>query len=277
MCKLLSVSKSGFYKRQNNTEHPLHWKAVLAEILKIRDEHEDNDNYGVERMKTALERKGIVASRNTIRKAMRTGNLLHKNHRSPDGLTKADKKAKRPENIIKRDFSAKKPFEKWLTDITEIRCKNGKLYVCPVFDCFSGEIVGLAMDTNMKKELCINAVADAYNRFSPKGMVTIHSDAGSQFTSEAYCTFLGSKGAIQSMSDVGKCYDNARMESFFATLKKEKIYKIKTEKMVIEQVKTVVFRYIMNYYNRVRITTVNENGIAPSICREQYFYETLAA
>ena len=88
-----------------------------------------------------------------------------------------------------------------------------------------------------------------------KSSVIIHSDAGSQYTSEDYKMTLGQYRAIQSMSDVGKCYDNARMESFFATLKKEKLYRIKTKNMTTEQVKTEVFRYVMSYYNRNRITT----------------------
>lgn len=71
-------------------------------------------------------------------------------HRSPDGLTKADKKAMRPQNLLRRDFTARRPDEKWLTDITQIPCKDGKLYIAPVFDCFGGEIVSLAMDINMR-------------------------------------------------------------------------------------------------------------------------------
>ncbi len=70
-------------------------------------------------------------------------------------------------------------------------------------------------------------------------------------------------------SDAGKCYDNARMESFFATLKKEKLYRMNTTKMTVEQVKSVVFRYVMIYYNRKRISTVNPEGLPPSIFREQ--------
>ena len=83
--------------------------------------------------------------------------------------------------------------------------------------------------------------------------------------------------SIQSMSDVGKCYDNARMESFFATLKKEKLYKIKTEKMTVEEVNTVVFQYVMVYYNRKRITTVNPDGLPPSIYRERFEVQSSVA
>ena len=89
----------------------------------------------------------------------------------------------------------------------------------------------------MKKELCIQAIKDAYKSRKPGNGVIIHSDVGSQYTSDQYKKTLGGFHAIQSMSDVGKCYDNSRMESFFATLKKEKLYQINTMKMTREEVK----------------------------------------
>lgn len=129
----------------------------------------------------------------------------------------------------------------------------------------------------MKKELCISALEAAFELRKPKPGVPVHSDAGSQYTSEAYKLALGRHHAVQSMSDVGKCYDNARMESFFATLKKEKLYRINTKKMTAEQVKSVVFRYVMAYYNRKRISTVNPGGLPPSIYREKAAVDAIAA
>lgn len=237
MCRTLSVNEKGYYKWLRNGDKPKKWQDLLVEIHRILDEDPDNDNYGADRMLIALTQKGIQTSLSSVRRALRNGNLMKPSHRSPDGLTKADKKAMRPQNLLKQDFTSKKPNEKWLTDITQIPCKDGKLYIAPIFDCFGGEIISLAMDTNMKKELCIKA--------------------------------LGKHHAVQSMSDVGKCYDNARMESFFATLKKEKLYRMNTTKMTVEQVKSVVFRYVMIYYNRKRISTVNPGGLPPSIFREQ--------
>ena len=121
----------------------------------------------------------------------------------------------------------------------------------------------------MKKELCIKALESAFELRKPKSGVLVHSDAGSQYTSKAYKDVLGKHHAVQSMRDAGKCYDNARMESFFTTLKKEKLYRMNTTKMTVEQVKSVVFRYVMIYYNRKRISTVNPGGLPPSIFREQ--------
>jgi len=265
MCASLSVSESGYYKWKRNRSRPKSWQILLAEIHKILAEHPDNDNYGVERMMIALAHRGIKRSYSTVKRAMKKGNLLHESRRSPDGLTKADKKADRPDNSIKQDFSALGPDKKWLTDITQVQCSDGTLYIAPVLDCYRGEVVSLAMDTNMKKELCIKAIHDAYIRRNPGDGVIIHSDAGSQYTSRKYKKMLGGFHAIQSMSDVAKCYDNARMESWFATLKKEKIYKLDTAHMTIEEVKKAVWRYTFAYYNTVRVTTVTEDGFPPAV------------
>lgn len=121
------------------------------------------------------------------------------------------------------------------------------------------------MDTNMKKELCIKAIDDAAARRKPGAGVIVHSDAGSQFTSRTYKERLGELYAIQSMSNVDKTYDNTRMESWFATLKKEKIYKLDTAHMTAEEVKKEIWRYTFGYYNTLRVTTVTEDGFPPSV------------
>ena len=265
LCSSLSVSESGYYKWKRNRSRPKAWQLLLAEIHKILAEHPDNDNYGVERMMLALTQRGTRRSYSTVKRAMKQGNLLHESHRSPDGLTKADKRADRPDNILQKDFTASEPDTKWLTDITQVQCSDGILYIAPVLDCYRAEVVSLAMDTNMKKELCIKAICDAYTLRNPGDGVIIHSDAGSQYTSSKYKKTLGGFHAVQSMSDVAKCYDNARMESWFATLKKEKVYKLDTAHMTVEEVKKEVWRYTFGYYNTVRVTTVTEGGSPPSV------------
>ena len=277
MCKALNVSETGYYKWKRSRNKPRAWQRLLVEIHEILDEHPENMNYGINRVHIALEQKSIEVSRSTVIRAMRKGNLLHKSRRSPNGLTKADKKAQRPDNVLQRNFTASRPNEKWLTDITEVPCSDGKLYVAPVLDCFGGEIISLAMQDHMKKELCIQAIDDAYKSRTPGNGVLIHSDAGSQYTSDRFKKLLGDYCAVQSMSDVGKCYDNARMESFFATLKKEKLYKMNTRKMTRKEIKIVIWRYVMVYNNRKRISTVNDGGWPPAIYREKAAKQKVAA
>ena len=268
MCAALPVSERGFYKWKVNKGKPKAWQKLLAQMHEILEEDEENKNYGVRRMQIALEQRGIKRSLSTVRRVMARGNLLHEDRRSPDGLTKADKKTLRPQNIIKQDFSAQEPLRKLLTDITQIPCKDGKLYVSPLFDCYNGEIISLAMDTNMKKELCIKTITEAYKNFDIQSGAIIHSGSGSQYTSGEYKKTLGQLHAVQSMSGVGKYWDNARMESWFATLKKEKIYQLDTTKLTVEEVKTIVWRYTFAYYNTKRVTTVNPDGLPPLVYRK---------
>ena len=133
-------------------------------------------------------------------------------------------------------------------------------------DCFNGEIISLVMRSNMRKELCIDTFNAAAKRFPINGAI-LHSDRGSQYTSEAFREKLSNAGVLQSLSGVNHCFDNARMESFFATLKKELLYRIPTYKMKMDEVKAIIFRYVFVYYNRIRIYTSNPDGLPPAAYR----------
>ena len=109
------------------------WQKLLAQMHEILDEDEENKNCGVRRMQIALEQRGIKRSLSTVRRVMARGNLLHEDRRSPDGLTKADKKAMRAQNIIKQDFSAQAPLRKLLTDITRRYCARTENCMCRRF------------------------------------------------------------------------------------------------------------------------------------------------
>ena len=121
----------------------------------------------------------------------------------------------------------------------------------------------------MKKELCVKTVKQMKEQYGNEleGMI-FHSDRGSQYTSEAFRDELKACRIVQSLSGTGHCFDNSRMESFWATLKKEKIYRIAAYKLTREQVKTIIFRYIFVYYNRLRIYTSNPFGLPPVKYRE---------
>lgn len=263
MCRVLHISESGYYRWRKNQNKPSPRQLLSVKIEEIRSEHPDNENYGVNRMQIALERRGIKVSRRTVYRAMAEMGLLHKKH-VPHGITKATTEIQDRENLIKRDFTADTPLKKVLSDITEIQCSDGKLYASVVLDCFNGEILALSMDNNMKKELCIKTVLQLKKQYGDKLHGTVfHSDRGSQYTSDAFRAALSDAGMRQSLSGTGHCFDNARMESFFATLKKEKIYKIAAYKLTKEQVKTIIFRYIFIYYNRIRVYSSNPFGLPP--------------
>ena len=119
----------------------------------------------------------------------------------------------------------------------------------------------------MKKELCIDTVKQLCEKYGRLDGTVIHSDRGCQYTSYAFRRELVTCGLIQSLSGTAHCYDNARMESFFATLKKEKLYQMPTYRMKREEVKTVIFRYIFGYYNTQRINSFNAGGLPPVTLR----------
>lgn len=267
MCRILKVSASGYYRWIRTKDTPSSRELLSVEIKDILDEHPDNSNYGAVRVQIALNQRGVKKSLGTVREVMRENGWLHK-RRYPHGITKATTEIQERENLIKRDFSAEKPMSKLLSDITEIQCSDGKLYTSAVLDCCNGEIVALEMRDNMKKELCIETVRQLNDRYGNLNGVIFHSDRGSQYTSEQFRNTLKEYGMTQSLSGTGHCFDNARMESFFATLKKEKIYQIAAYKMTREEVKHIIFRYIFVYYNRIRICTTNPNGMPPIKYRE---------
>ena len=265
-CKALGVSESGYYRYQRRKGKPRRDALLSAAMAEILAEHPQNDNYGAPRMQTALAQRGIKAGLRRVKRIMREHGWLHERRRRPKGLTKADPAAMAAENLLKQEFHAEKPYVKLLTDITQVQCEDGKLYISPIMDCFNGEILSLEMRDNMKKELCVDTVKAMGKRFPVRGAI-LHSDRGSQYTSEVFRSGLARQGLTQSLSGVSHCYDNARMESFFATLKKELIYKVSAYRLSMAEVKSLVFRYVFVYYNRIRVYTANPGGWPPETRR----------
>jgi len=193
-------------------------------------------------------------------------------------LTKGDPKAQASEDLVKRNFTADAPNKKWLSDITEVEAKDGKLYIAGVLDCCDGAVVGLSMDDNMKAELCMNALDIAINRYvkpmpvkGEKLNLIAHSDRGSQYTSNKYRNLLARHGLTQSMGRTGSCFDNARMESFFATMKKELIYELNYKNMTKSELRAVIFNWIELDYNRERFYSANEDYLPPLQKRKLYY------
>ena len=266
MCVVLNVSETGYYRFKRNLGRPGKDAVLSAVMQDVLDEHPFNDNYGVDRMQIALQHRGYTVGKRRISRIMKENGWLHERKRRPHGLTKATTEIQEKENLIKQDFTSDQPYQKLLTDISQIACRDGKLYISPIMDCFNGEILSLVMRSNMRKELCIDTFNAASKRFPLNGAI-LHSDRGSQYTSDAFRDSLKNAGVLQSLSGVNHCFDNARMESFFATLKKEHLYRIPTYKMKMDEVKAIIFRYVFVYYNRIRIYTSNPDGLPPAAYR----------
>ena len=188
--RILHVSRQAFHQYLKTKDLPWKYQPLADAMLSIRKEDECNDTYGRIRMLQALQLKhpeGIdIPSERTVYRVMEEIGLNHKPKRKPNGITKADKAARKSEDLIKRDFTAEKPFEKCITDMTEIKASDGKLYVSAIFDCYDLAVLGLAMDTNMKATLCKQTVDNAYRTYPPLQGAILHSDRGTQYTSELY-------------------------------------------------------------------------------------------
>jgi len=224
----------------------------------------------------ALRLKGRTESDSTIYRVLRKSGLLQKPH-TPKGLTVADKAAHKNDNLLNRDFTAQAPNEKLVSDITQLPTADGTLYISAVFDCYDNSCLGLSMDDNMKTPLVVQSLASAHNLYGLTGAI-FHTDRGSQYTSDEFRACLKGFGIIQSMnSDGGRCHDNAKCESMWARFKTEAIYgRRHTSKMSMEEVKTIVFRYFLGYWNNRRICHAI-GGVPPALKRKRYFEEVLAA
>ena len=159
-----------------------------------------------------------------------------------------------------------------VTDITEIKAKDGKLYTSVIFDCFDLSVLGISMSTNMKADLCVHTLDYAVTSYPSLRGAIIHSDRGAQYTSEQYRQGLYQYGIRQSMNSAGgRCHDNARCESMWARMKTELFYdRYDSEQMTVEQLKSLVWRYFMSYWNNRRICSAN-GGLPPAVKRQRFY------
>lgn len=213
-----------------------------------------------------------IPSERTVYRVMEEIGLTNKPKRKPNGITKADKEARKSDDLIKRNFTAEKPLEKCVTDMTEIKASDGKLYISAIFDCYDPAVLGLAMDTNMKASLCEQTLDNAVKAYPMLCGAILHSDRGTQYTSELYRKAINKYGIRQSMNSAGgRCHDNARCESMWARFKEELLYgRYDATAMTVEQLKTLIWRYFISYWNNRRICSAN-GGLPPMIKRQKYY------
>lgn len=270
-CRVLHVSRQGFYQYLANKDCPWKYQPLADAMKEILTEDECNDTYGRIRMYQALTLKQPenvnIPSERTVYRIMEEIGISHQPRRKPNGITKADREARKSDDLLKRDFHAEEPLTKCVTDITEIKASDGKLYVSAVFDCFDSSVVGLAMDTNMKAPLCVQTLENTFNAYPGIRGAIIHSDRGSQYTSQLYRDAVRQYGIQQSMNSAGgRCHDNARCESMWARMKSELLYdRYDTEKMTTEELRAIIWRYFISYWNNRTISWVGQKENQRSI------------
>ena len=252
LCSALKFPRSTYYKalvcvpsnRQNEYEK---FSRQVKQVFT-----ESKQRYGAVKICHTLNQEGVPCSLKRVQQHMARQNLrsivIKKyNHHANHGMVPDDK-----ENILKRDFTADTINQKWCTDITYIYVlKEGWTYLASVMDLCSRKIIGYACGTSMTADLAVEAVKNACLNVKDTRGIILHSDLGSQYTSQIFETYLSRKGIVHSFSRKGNPYDNACIESFHSVLKKEEIYLYTSQDF--KEARRVIFEYIEAWYNRKRI------------------------
>lgn len=251
MCQVLRVSRSSYYAWFNKpvSKRKKDDYRVLSHIKRIHKE--SFGTYGIRRMTDQLNKDGITCGKNRVARLMRENGIYSRLKRKYKATTNSNHRYPVAPNLLDQDFRSEAPNQKWVGDITYIATDEGWLYLAGVEDLFHRKIVGWSFSNRITKELTLAALRQAIGKEQPCHGLIFHSDRGSQYAAYAYQDELRKYNIRQSMSRKGNCYDNACMESFFATLKKDIIYgrKFKTR----EEAKQEIVKYIETFYNCRRL------------------------
>lgn len=251
LCKTFGVSRSGFYNWQKREVSKTAQKneTLLGEIEVIHDQ--TNQTYGSPRVHEELLGRGHSCCVNTVAKLMRQNELRAKTKKKFIATTNSNHARPVAENLLNRRFdSPQQPNEVWVSDITYLWTDQGWVYLAAVVDLFTRKVVGWSLDYSMTTDLVEQALLNAIRLERPPCGLMIHSDRGSQYASARYQQLLKGHGMICSMSRKGNCWDNAPMESFFATLKKELTHHERYKNR--QAVRRSLFEYLEVFYNRIR-------------------------
>jgi putative transposase len=257
LCRIVGASVSGFYARL---------RAIPATRTRAEAEAELRGHigriftagrrvYGAPRVHAELRREGRRHSRRRVARLMREMGLAARRERRRAPRT-TDSRHDLPvaPNLLDRHFAVERPDAVWLADISYLPTGEGWLYLAAIEDLATREIVGWSMADHLRADLCTDALVMALQRRRPGPGLVHHSDRGVQYASGPYRRVLGRHGIRQSMSRRGNCLDNAPMESFFASLKKERVHHARFRTRA--EARAAVFDYIEIFYNRQRLHSV---------------------
>ena len=254
LCRVIGISVSGYHAwlhaiptLQDRAEAEAELRGHIGRIFAAR-----RRVYGSPRIHAELRREGRLHGRRRVERLMREMGLSARQGRRPVPRT-TDSRHSLPvaPNLLARNFVARLPNQVWLADISYLPTDEGWLYLAAIKDMATREIVGWSMAEHLRAELCTAALVMALQRCRPANGLIQHSDRGVQYASADYRAVLERHGIGQSTSRRGNCLDNAPMESFFASLKKESVHHIRMRTR--EEARAAVFEYIEVFYNRQRL------------------------
>jgi putative transposase len=249
-CRMLEVSRSGYYDWQERDNQPTP-DTVALEVAARAAHARGRENYGAKRLRTELAEMGFPRSLAAVKRLRQRLGLRCRTKRRFVRTTDGNHSLPIAPNLLEQRFNqATAPNQVWVTDITYVPTEEGWLYVAAIKDLFNKKIVGWAMMDHMRTSLVSQALWMAVKQERPLAGLIHHSDRGSQYASGEYRQLLDQFGMKASMSRRGNCYDNAPMESFWASLKKEQVhhqqYKTRAE------ARADIFDYIETFYNTIR-------------------------
>lgn len=256
VCHILGICRSAYYQRVNepDTDKEQNDSKLRDTVVELFEEN--NGEYGRIRMQRALKNKGIEMSQGKVRRLMREAHLVPKKAKKYKATTNSKHDYPVAENLLNREFTAEKPNEKWCGDSTFIPTDEGWLYAAGIIDLYAKDCVGLTFSERHTKELMIESLQQATKKYKPETGLMFHSDRGAQYASTAYKDELKKNGMIQSMSRSGEPYDNAPMESFWATVKIGCVegHRFRTR----HEAEMAIFRYVFGFYNTKRLHTADD-------------------
>lgn len=250
-CKILHISRSGYYDylKRRKSKRALENEALTEMIEEIF--HENKGRYGARRIQQVLEQRSIKVNCKRVSRLMSEHGLIAKGSRKKYKHRPNKDLYEEKANILNQVFTAKKKNNIRVGDITYVPTKHGFLYLAVFIDIFSRKVTGWSMDTRVRDNLVMSALNQAIGREHPETGLIVHADRGSQYTSKRFQALLLRYGFRQSMSRKGNPYDNAIIESFYRTLKRELIQDAHYDNP--EQARMDIFKYIELYYNTKRI------------------------
>jgi len=257
LCAAFGVSRSGYYAWQSRPPSARQRSDAALGLELCRQHTASRQTYGSPRLREALRRQGYRISRRRVRRLMRQHDLRVKPPRRfvPQTTDSQHDYPMAPNRLATAPVPTG-PDQVWVSDLTYVRTAEGWLYVAAVLDRWSRRIVGLAMAEHMQTRLVTDALEQALRQRHPVTGCLHHSDRGCQYASQAYRDRLAAAGLVASMSRAGNCYDNAAMESFWAKLKSELVYRQNFASRAAARL--AIFEYVEVFYNRQRLHSALE-------------------
>ena len=259
---IAQLPRATFYYHLKRIKRADKYEAAKAEITTIY--HENKGRYGYRRITAELRSRNFPLNHKPVQRLMKELGLVcrvrMKKYRSYKG-----KVGKIAPNLLNRNFYAEKPNQKWVTDVTEFSLFGEKLYLSPILDLCSSDLVSYTISDRPVLSMVTNMLEKAFEKIPDGTELILHSDQGWQYQHKQYQRMLCKKGVQQSMSRKGNCLDNAVMENFFGLLKSELLYLQEFESM--EHFKQELIEYL-EYYNNYRIKA-KLKGLPPALHRQQ--------